>query len=269
MWGTGRNEYGQQGRGDYGIKYVFTEIDSNFSDIAGGWKHTLIIKSDNTMWGAGENYYGTIGITEHPEYTDLFTSLEGDDWRQVDTWSYQDLAVKQNATYSVFGCGDNRYGQLGQDDYNGDQYDNFRYKLEEIELSNIDLQHSLWLSNAVCGHQHIAVLDTNGHIFTSGYNYYGQLGLGDHGSGTNRWTPTQISSDVYNFIAAGSWATMAIDEDGSLLVCGRNSVNQAGQLGLNDTNDRDELTKITQVQSPIGNVISVPAGTWTQVSIGN
>ena len=254
-WGTGRNEYGQQGRGDYGIKYVFTEILPDFSDIAGGNEHTIVVKDDGTMWVTGDNYTGALGIAEHWDYTDIFTALEGEDWRQVDTWSYHSLAVKQDVVHAAHGCGDNRYGQLGQDDYNSDQYDNLRWKLIEIQILNIEVAPELWLSNTVCGHKHTAVLDSDGHIWTFGSNTYGQLCLGDT---TWRWSPVKVSEDVYKFIAAGSYATMAILADGSLWVCGRNSGSQSGQLGLNDIIDRHVLTKVT-----------VPVGTWTQVSIGN
>ena len=256
VWGSGRNEYGQFGSGDYGISYVFIEILFGLLSVACGTRHTLVIKADESLWVSGNNYNGSLGVTENLRYTDILTSLEGSDWRQVDTWSYHDLAVKQNADYPVFGCGDNLSGQLGTNDYNSNADYNLRWKLSVIPISDVSINPELWLANAVCGHQHSVVLDTNGNIWTFGDNTYGQLALDDK---IDRWIPTQVSSDVYSFIAAGSYATMAIlDSDNSLWVCGRNSGTQIGQLGTNDTTDRDELTKIT-----------TPSGEWNQVSIGN
>lgn len=253
MWGTGRNEYGQHGRGDYGIKYIFTEILSDFSIVDLGLYHTIAIMDDGMLWVAGYNNYGAISLSEHHDYTDIFTALDGEDWRQVDTWNDHDLAVKTDAAYAVHGCGYNYYGQLGLDDHNINENINLRYLLTEIQLAGVNCETEFWLSNAVCGEQHSAVLDSSGHIWTTGYNTYGQLG---HGDTTTRYALTQISSDVYIMIAAGSTATMAIKEDGTLWVCGQNSGTRPGLLGLNDTTDRHTLTQ------------ELSASQWSQVSIG-
>ena len=80
-------------------------------------------------------------------------------------------------------------------------------------------------------------------MWVTGVNAYGQLGLGDHGSGTERVVFTQVGSatDWYQ-ACAGYFHMLAVKTSGTLWATGRNNY---GQLGLEDTTDRDELAQIT------------------------
>lgn len=71
-------------------------------------------------------------------------------------------------------------------------------------------------------------LKTDGSIYTWGYNFFGQLGVGDN---TDRLIPTQISGS-YRAIAFGLHHSVVIKSDGTLWATGRGS---AGQLGQGNT----------------------------------
>ena len=85
-------------------------------------------------------------------------------------------------------------------------------------------------------------LDNLGNIFTCGNNVYGQLGHGDT-------QQRNIAEKVQNIppiaaLASASWTEtffVIVDCDGGVWGCGK---NDAGQLGLGDTINRHEFTRI-------------------------
>ena len=65
LWGCGWNSYGQLGLGDTNNRNTFTQITTNTDDIKSvycGWKHTLILENDGTLWGTGWNEKGQLGL---------------------------------------------------------------------------------------------------------------------------------------------------------------------------------------------------------------
>ena len=60
----------------------------------------------------------------------------------------------------------------------------------------------------------IAAIDTDGYLWTQGYNYYGQLGLGDTNA---RSEPTKVGSRKWKqVVCGGAGFTVAIDNSGTL-----------------------------------------------------
>ncbi|NXN08517.1 RPGR regulator, partial [Indicator maculatus] len=85
---------------------------------------------------------------------------------------------------------------------------------------------------AVCGRNHTLVYTEKGNVYAAGGNSEGQLGLGD----TEERTTFHLISFFTNQhkikqLAAGSYTSAAVTEDGQLFVWGDNS---EGQLGLAD-----------------------------------
>lgn len=97
-----------------------------------------------------------------------------------------------------------------------------------------------WKSVSV-GHGHILALKNDGSLWVLGDNEFGQLGLGYIGSEITG-EPVRLGTDTWKYVCAGSTYSFGIKSDGTLWSWGHN--NQ-GQLGLGDTNDRDEPTEIT------------------------
>ena len=97
-----------------------------------------------------------------------------------------------------------------------------------------------WESVSV-GHGHILALKNDGSLWVLGDNEFGQLGLGYIGNEITG-EPVRLGTDTWEYVCAGSTYSFGIKSDGTLWSWGHN--NQ-GQLGLGDTNDRDEPTEIT------------------------
>ena len=88
--------------------------------------------------------------------------------------------------------------------------------------------------------EHSLILKNDDTLWGTGYNGYGQLGLGDT---TNRTTFTQITTNTNDIksVYYGEYHTLILKNDGTLWGCGRNT---EGQLGLGDTTNRKTFTEI-------------------------
>jgi alpha-tubulin suppressor-like RCC1 family protein len=103
------------------------------------------------------------------------------------------------------------------------------------------------------GNYHTLAIDVDRELHSVGYNYYGQLGLGDHGAGTNKLQFTKVTECFFNdgslysdnaewsHISAGSYHSLAIDTSGNLFSCGDGSY---GALGLGDVQGRNKFTLV-------------------------
>ena len=137
------------------------------------------------------------------------------------------LILKNDGT--LWGCGYNGYGQLGLGDTNN------KTTFTEITTNTDDIKA------VYCGENHNFILKNNDTLWSCGYNYCGQLGLGDT---VNRYTFTKINTNVGNIksVYCGKDHTFILKNDGTLWGCGDNSY---GRLGLGDFNNRTTFTQIT------------------------
>lgn len=66
FWAWGKNNKGQLGLGDTEKRYIPTKIgtaaDTNWVEVFVGKSHTIARKSDNTLWGWGNNGHGQLGL---------------------------------------------------------------------------------------------------------------------------------------------------------------------------------------------------------------
>ena len=89
--------------------------------------------------------------------------------------------------------------------------------------------------------EHSLILKNDNTLWGCGYNYYGQLGLGDN---YNRNTFTQVTTNADNVksVYCGYYHTIISKNDGTLWSCGNGGY---GRLGLGDAKDRTTFTEIT------------------------
>ena len=99
------------------------------------------------------------------------------------------------------------------------------------------------VANVACGFYHTMIIDINGTVSGTGYNIFGQLGVGDT---FKRWTFTSASVTASQ-IAGGNNHTMIIANN-TVSGTGRNNY---GQLGLGDTTDRNVFTSTSVTASQI------------------
>ena len=213
--------------------------------IAAGDGHSLLLKTDGTLWTFGYNDYGQLGTTTNngtavanPTPTQVMTGVTA-----IAAGSNHSLALKTNGTLWSFGY--NYYGQLGTTTNNGT---GTASPTPTQVMTNVT-------AIAASGTNSLA-LKTDATLWSFGSNYYGQLGTTtNNGTGTGNPTPTQVMTGV-TAIAAGTSHSLALRTDGTLWTFG---YNYFGQLGTTTNNGIATANPTpTQVMT---NVTAIAAGT--------
>ena len=241
LWSCGGNSYGQLGLGDTTDRTTFTQIAANVNNIKEiyfGIDYTIILKNDGTLWGCGGNSYGQLGLgdtTNRNIFTKITTNV--DNIKSVCCGYNHTLILKNDGT--LWGCGHNGYGQLGL----GDTIN--RTTFTQITTNVNDIK------SVYCGGFHTFILKNDGTLWSTGYNIWGALGLGDN---TNRNTFIQVTTNANDIksVYCGGFHIFILKNNGTLWGCGRNDY---GQLGLGDTNHRYTFTQVT---INVDNIKSLP-----------
>ena len=259
IWSCGRNNYGQLGLNDTDNKTTFTQVTTNInndvSQIACGQYHTFVLKNDGSIWSCGANGNGTLGLgdtTDRTTFTQVTTNINND-VKQIACNSYHTFILKNDG--SLWSCGNNDYGQLGLNDTDN-----------KTTFTQVTTNINNDVSQIACGNYYTFILKTDGSVWSCGANSDGELGLGTSGSGTNRTTFTQVTTNINNDvkqIACGHAHVIILKTDGSIYSCG---LNEDGQLGLGDTTDR---TTFTQVTTNTDNVKQISCGYYHTVILKN
>ena len=106
----------------------------------------------------------------------------------------------------LYAWGDNQYGQLG---FAPDT----DYGYTPSNTNRPTIVDGTW-SKVAAGGKHSAAIDTDGHLYVTGWNGSGQLGLGDTINRTE-WTET-AADKTFTDVACGNDFTLAIAADGTL-----------------------------------------------------
>ena len=197
-----------------------------------GYNHTLFLDSAGVVFAAGQNSYGKLGDGTSTTATAPITSglsggvLEGKTFTSVVTGVHHSLALDN--TGKVYSWGLNNYGQLG---------------IGSTENAGPTLVGGLIATKTIvaiaAGGYHSLALDSDGVLYSWGYNVLGSLGVGDN---TNRSLPAVVdasgvlSGKTISSIHAGDHHTVVLDTAGNAYSWGANS---NGQLGDNTTDARN------------------------------
>jgi alpha-tubulin suppressor-like RCC1 family protein len=138
-------------------------------------------------------------------------------------------------------CGSNTYGQLGLDTTTTV----FNAIFQDVpNVSNI--------KQVATGSNFSAILRPDGFLYTCGDNSYGQLGVDSALSQFIKFMPVYTGLNI-NYIACGATALFAVDTDGNLYACGKNTNNMLG------ISSGDSFRKMQQVPYASG-VVQVACG---------
>ncbi len=222
---------------------VVRKSELYFKDIAAGYRHSIALRNDGTVWAWGYNYYGQLGDgTNTYRTTPVHVSGIGG-VKAVTAGDDHTIALKEDGT--VWAWGDNYYGQLGD----GTATD----RKTPVRVSGIS-----GIKAVAAGDYHTVALKEDGTVWAWGYNYSGQLG---DGTIANSTIPVQVSGlSGIKAVAAGDSHTIALKEDGTVWTWGWNSY---GQLGDGTTT---ESTTPVQV-SGISGIKAVAAGDYHTVAL--
>ena len=237
----GRNSNRQLGDGTTTDRYIPTEITSQFNlsegetitQISLGESHSSAITSEGRVFTWGRNDSGQLGDgTTTGRYTPIeitsqFNLSEGETITQISLNWYQSSAITSSGR--LFTWGNNYYGQLGDGTTS-------EYKVPNstpIEItSQFNLSEGETITQISLGCYHSSAITSSGRLFTWGYNEYGLLG---DGTTTDRYTPTEITSqfnlsegETITQISLDGTHSSAITSEGRVFTWGRNDYGQLG-----------------------------------------
>jgi alpha-tubulin suppressor-like RCC1 family protein len=212
--------------------------------VAAGGRHSLLAKTDGTVWGWGSNVDGQLGAGQVmvtsinvPIETSGLTTARG-----LSAGSGHSLSVAADGT--VWAWGRNGAGQLG-DDTTID-------RLTPVRVTGLnDVKPDPRAIAA--GLRHSLALRDDGTVWAWGDNSVGQLG---DGTTTNRGAPVQVSNlDGIIAVAAGGSHSLALRNDGTVWAWGSDS---DGQLG--DGTPTGYSTLPIQVTGGMANIVAIAGG---------
>ena len=147
--------------------------------------------------------------------------------------------------YNLYAWGGNGNGQLGLGNTT-----NYSSPKQVGTLTN-------WSVISAGAGQDMAAVKTDGTLWTCGYNYYGQLGLGTSGSYTDKSSPTQVGSlTTWATVSSSGYTTGAIKTDGTLWMWG---IGNNGALGLGSTTNYNSPKQV----GALTNWLSINGGVYT------
>ncbi len=221
VWAWGDNIFGELGNGTYTTTYPYG-IDmpveasalSGTTAIAGGYLHSLALRSDGTVWAWGYNGFGELGNgTNANSNTPVEVSgLSGVTAIAGGQGGLHSLALKSDGT--VWAWGYNGTGALG----NG-TYANSNTPVEVSGLSGV---------TAIAGGEfHSLALKSDGTVWAWGNDVYGQLGNGTEMFASN--TPVEVSGiSGVTAIAGAGLHSLALKSDGTVWAWGYNADGELG-----------------------------------------
>ena len=208
---------------------VYEEPEQLMTDvkaIASGVSHCLFLKTDGSVWAAGANWAGQLGIGSKEDQASAVMVMEG--VKAVAAGDHHSFFLKDDG--SLWGAGRNDEGQLGDE------------TLIDRKVPVFIMNDVKALSRPHAG-DHSLFLKTDGSVWGTGRNSSGELGIGSYLSVN---VPTKVMSGAID-MAVGSSHSLFLKADKTLWASG---ANESGQLGNGSKNGSDvPILVMTSVRS--------------------
>lgn len=191
--------------------------DDDWTTITVGGSHLLALKSDNSLWGFGNNTYGQTGVTYDPNLDYSQPNQVGTDtWISIAAGQISSAGVKSDGTLWTWGA--NPYGQLG----------NGQWSPAAIQSTPLQVGTDTdWKSVSFFG-QTVFALKQDNTLWGWGKNAFGELG---DGTTVHRNQPVAIApSSTWLMVKSGQNNSMGIRSDGTLWTWGANHYGQLGNM---------------------------------------
>jgi alpha-tubulin suppressor-like RCC1 family protein len=230
-WGDNTN--GQIGDGSTTDRTAPAQVSTSTgltgaSMVAAGNEHSLAFKDNGTVWAWGKNLSGQVGNGNTTDQSSpVSVSTLAGTLATAAAWN-QSYALKANGT--LLAWGENVEGQLGDG--------SLTQRNSPVPVVGPSGTGKLDRIIAVAaGGFHVLALRSDGTVWAWGHNYYGQIGQ-PPGSSQMSMVPVQVELGPgmplirVKAIAAGTYHSLAITDDGQLWAWGYNA---SGQLGIGST----------------------------------
>lgn len=237
LYACGYNYYGQLGNGSDGNnanKLSPVQITTNVASVAAGAYHSMVLKTDGTLWTCGSNNYNQLcGGSDYSEMNSSNTLVNvKEEVARISAGYYFSLVVFKDG--KLEGYGSDEYAQMGTG-YTSSSY--YRCLIESSGVVDAD-----------AGSYHTVYAKSDGTFWACGDNEYGQLG---NGSQSYKNTPVKISEGVALAAAAGN-RTFFYKNDKTLWGSGKNGTYSLG--------DGTYESKASPVKIAEGDIVQIAGG---------
>ena len=258
VYGTGKNLAGALGVNDMTNRLKLTPMVDPSNGVVGtyyghtpkyiqgGGEFTMVLMTNGSVYGTGGNYFGELGINNVDSQLILTPMVDpsngavgtyyGKTPKYIACGASHTLVLMTDCT--IYGTGANDNGQLGINNFDANKI----VLTPMVDPSNgaVGTYYGKTPKYIACGFAYTIVLMTDGTIYGTGNNVYGQLGLNnttDQNILTPMVDPSGGAAGTYYgktplSIACGQTHTIVLMTDGTVYGTG---LNTSGQLGLNNT----------------------------------
>lgn len=172
LYSWGQNTSGQLGLGTAGSGYAYSSPKqvgalTNWLAVAGGYYHTIALKTDGTVWSWGNNTQGQLGLGNTTQRNSPVQIGALTTWSSVRAINFSCFGVRSDGT--LWSWGQNSDGKLG--------LGNTTYYSSPKQIGSNTNWASLALNGAKSGSG--LAITTSGTLWVWGSNSFGKLGLGN------------------------------------------------------------------------------------------
>ena len=209
--------------------------------ISTGYNHAVVLMTDGSVYSAGINTYGQLGLGHSNTFSSLKPMLmNGNTAKYISTWYNSTLILMTDGT--VYGTGLNSSGQLGLGNYT-------LYNSLQLMTSLTPLLTAGKIVKYISrGYNHSLILMTDGTVYGTGYNYWGQLGLGNYTEKYNTLQPMLMGGKEATYISSGENHSLILMTDGTVYGAG---LNNSGQLGLGNYTETYNTLQLMSSLTPL------------------
>lgn len=227
LWAWGLNTSGQLGRGNTTSPQttpVKIGSSTNWTKVSAGANHSMALNSADDLYAWGSNSAGQVGNGSFGVNRTTPYQISGD-WKWCSAGGNSSLAITTSGESWVWGSNTNGATGLGS---------GVSSKTTPFQLGVA----TNWTMGSL-GTQHILLVNSSGHLYGAGYNYLGEVGVGNT---TIQYDLVRVGSRTdWSFVATGNFQSMGILTSGALYGWGNNS---EGGLGLGNQTDQTSPTQV-------------------------
>lgn len=210
-----------------------------------GEEHLMILMTDKTVWAAGENSRGQLGVGKsgrvHSEKFILLNELINIKVTQIATAGYTSFILDDIG--NVYSCGANNAFQTGlSNNEPGQTQTSDVTEFKKVDVTQED-ESPVKVTQIAMGNTHTMLLTEDGQVYTCGTGNDGQLGLGEMKKNVQQFTKVNLIQGMTCIkIFVSNTGTMILTSEYKMFACGS---NEKGNLGLPKKENYYDFTEVT------------------------
>lgn len=235
---------------------------TNVSQVACGNGHALFLKTDNTVFSIGYNPYGQLGtgVSSYQSWETSFVQVKINSTTPMTGIVFVAAGLESSyfiknidgvLTNTVYACGQNNYGQLGNnttlDTFRGTTYQYPDFILNSTGTAGTKISGIVHISSSAS----TFLTSNSGHVFACGRNDYWQLGINNTSYMDKVSVPTLVPITDVTKTSAGTYHSLFLTKDKTVYSVG---YNYYGELGIGMTSPNPYYVKTLQQVKDINGV---------------